>query len=576
MNKTSKRYLLFRQRGVTTLAVTMLLLSILAVIVLFSTNVAYFEQRTTTHENRARLAEQAAEYSTNLAGEFIKANRGNIIGDTGTGWLSVANRRWVQCSTVMPVADGGTSGSATPAGHPCLSERDVARRVQLWFYSQDGTAGGNLNLPYTTAGQNGAIPAAAQLTTVGGTAAFPVTTQVQVVLCRIDTTLEPDALGVLPVGFPCRANPAAGNRVAITMVGSANLTGEGAGAQVRETWASVSDFMPTSAVPLVASGLVQGLGNAQIVASANAGGPGIPATIWAPSDVDIQGPGSIGSVSTCQVGEFLKNTASVNLKTTCATSATACGCPAISASGEDFLSGHSGSVKVERNDVLDIDGNQGKYADGVTPTPDIQFFPGQRVSDGVSLDTAVDDDDSLFEYTFNVNYESCSPNNNGGAGDCGVGDTKHRTRMKCGDSGTQDCAVFALQEQLGAQTHTGCAGFGPTTSGLHYVSGACNFPNNVIGSPTNPVIIVAEGSADLSSTFYGMLYVRSPTGAASFTGSGNRQLFGSLIVEGNVNITGSFTLVYDDTSLGGSTNQIPPSAKFGRVPGSWLDDQSAF
>lgn len=566
---TQRRLGRARESGVTTLTVTMMLLIILTVVVLFSTNVAYFEQRTTVNENRQRLSQQAAEYSVSLAGEFLKANRERILSNSTNGWLATgASKRWVACSTV----------SSPAAGHPCLAEADASRRSNMYFYTQDGTAAGSTNLPYTTTGVHGVIPTAAQVSTVGGSAAFPVTTQVQALLCRVDTTLEPDASGNLPAGFPCRTTPSAGNRVAITLIATATMAAENAVAQVKETWATYSDFMPTSAVPLVASGLVQGLGNAEIVASPNAGGPGVPATIWAPSDVDIQGPGSIGSVSTCQVGEYLKNTAPANLKTTCATSNTACGCPAISASGEDFLSGHSGSTKVERNDVLDIDGNQGKYSDGVTPTPDIQFFPGKRVSDNVSIDTAANDDDSLFEWTFNVDYESCSPNNNAGAGDCGVGDTAHQTRLKCGSTGVMDCAVYALQEQLGATTVANCTGFGPTSSGLYYVTGTCNFPNNTnIGSPTSPVIIVVNGAATVpNGAYYGMLYVRSPTRTATFTGNGNSKMFGSLIVEGNVNITGSFTLVYDDTSLAGNVNQIPPGARFGRVPGSWLDDQSGF
>ncbi len=40
------------QRGITTLAITLILLGIVTIIVLFATNVAFFEQRTSTHQNR--------------------------------------------------------------------------------------------------------------------------------------------------------------------------------------------------------------------------------------------------------------------------------------------------------------------------------------------------------------------------------------------------------------------------------------------------------------------------------------------------------------------------------------------
>jgi Tfp pilus assembly protein PilX len=52
-----------RQRGITTLAVTLILLVIVTVMVLFSTSIGFFEQKTTTNENRSRISQQAAEYA---------------------------------------------------------------------------------------------------------------------------------------------------------------------------------------------------------------------------------------------------------------------------------------------------------------------------------------------------------------------------------------------------------------------------------------------------------------------------------------------------------------------------------
>ena len=68
-----------RQRGAVTLLVALVVLGILVVIVLYSTQVAFFEQRTATNENRAELVSQAAEYSINLAGEYLTAKRGQLV-----------------------------------------------------------------------------------------------------------------------------------------------------------------------------------------------------------------------------------------------------------------------------------------------------------------------------------------------------------------------------------------------------------------------------------------------------------------------------------------------------------------
>ena len=97
------------QRGVSTLAVTLILLVIITAMVLFSTSVGYFEQRTTTNQNRARIAEQSAEYALGLAGEYLKANRDLLISDDATegGWLAAGTARWARCVDV----------ASPPAGH---------------------------------------------------------------------------------------------------------------------------------------------------------------------------------------------------------------------------------------------------------------------------------------------------------------------------------------------------------------------------------------------------------------------------------------------------------------------------
>lgn len=544
------RWVPSRQRGVTTLAITLLLLVILTVIVLFSTNLAFFEQRTAGNDIRARLVEQAAEYGVNLAGEYIKANRSRIIDNTAAngGWLAPGSPRWVRCSTVAGFPDIADFADGTR--HPCMAERDPTRRGQLWFYTTDGSGSTSATIQLPYGGVTGTVG------NVGGAAAFPATVAVHALLCRIDSTLATPA---------CAANPTAGNRVAVTLISNASLTGEASQATVKETWASYSDFSPTSSVPLVGSGFIQGLGNAQIVAAPNGGGYGVPVSIWSPNDVDIESSsgGSVGSVSTCHVGEYLKGTPESELKTTCATVNNACGCPAVSATGDDYLSGHAGAIKKESIDIVDRDG-------GLGTLPDHNFFPG-RSSAGVELDDPADPtDDSLFEWIFNVDYV--------------VSEGGSTVNTDCGDGGDQNCAVYALVEQFGAESIT-CAeltALGADASGLYYVddyasTGACGLPDQV-GSPDSPAIVVLEQEVTVgkNTLFYGMLFVRSDDNTAEMTGNGNPKIFGSIVVEGDIKLTGNLDLVYDDTSVGSDPNKLPPTAKFGRVPGSWLDDSSGF
>lgn len=555
-----------KQRGLTTLAITLLLLVILTLIVLFSTNVAFFEQRTTNNENRSRLAEQAAEYAINLGGEYMKANRNNLISITpGTGWLATTGKKWVKCDDVGTVGDGLAPDSDFSAGHPCLTERKLTRRAQLYFYTVDGTKTGSQTVPYTAS-----TPTAIELETtgVGGTAAFAANATVRALLCRIDTSLATPA---------CAAVPVAGNRIAVTLIADANLPNENASAQLKQTWATYSDASPSSAVPLVASGLVKGLGNAQVVVSPNAGGFGIPASMWSPCPIGIGEqtvavPGSIttacglaaggvGSVSTCHVGEYLKNTPESGLLTTCATSNTACGCPAINSAGSDFLSGHSGSVKKENYDILDRDGN-----DGILP--DISFFPDASYGTDKASDNT---DDSLFEWIFGVDYEAKNV-------DDGLV-LKGNTLQNCPHTNIpthkpNNCAVKALVDDLDATVIANCSALDTTSSGIYYVTGDCDLPTQT-GSPESFVIVVTnDQDFNLGARFYGLLFVRSDTNNADVQFGGNAKIFGSLVVQGDIKVNGNVDLVYLDTSVASDPNTLPKAAKFALVPGSWLDNQS--
>jgi Tfp pilus assembly protein PilX len=108
----AKRY----QGGITTLAITLILLVILTVMALFSANVGFFEQRTTTNENRAQLTESLAEYALNLGGEYLKSSRVNIISKTGSGWLVTTGtgRGWVRCPSAAVAPPPGGAGRDPP------------------------------------------------------------------------------------------------------------------------------------------------------------------------------------------------------------------------------------------------------------------------------------------------------------------------------------------------------------------------------------------------------------------------------------------------------------------------------
>lgn len=608
------------QKGVATLMVALVILAILTLIVLASTGMSLFEQRTATNENRQRLADQAARYSLNLTGEFFKANIANVASTQFGGWLATNTNHWTRCDSVMDSVTKIAPDLADGSPHPCMAEPNATRRAELYFYSYNHGLGDNSLVPFDSL-----VPSAGKLATMGGAAGFPTSAKVRALLCRIDTTLTaidfgPDGvLGggddktVYAPGCKVAPNSASDNRISLTLITRAQLDNESAVAEAKETWASFNSVAATSTVPLVASGGVNMQGNVEIVTSPNGAGYGLPVSMWSAENVDVDknpnlpGGGSAASISSCQLGEFLSKptrkptpgppTPLSELKTTCVSDNTACGCPAAQSGSTDFLSGKvspASNYCCENVDILDIDCGNGSP----NPTPDIQFFPGMGhlysgtptsctqgavhaydhqydAAKSADYNASAASDDSLFEWVFGVSYESVSM----GAGGNG------QTLTNCGSAGNENCAIYALTsaDQLNAQQVT-CAeiqAIGAEAVGLYYVTDSpsagpngCQLPDQ-IGSPEAQAIVVLDDMAKVNQTvFYGMLVVRSNTKTADLHVTGKAFVFGSVVVEGSTTGNGGATIVFDPTQTSAPGEKLPEQTRLARLAGSWLDGRS--
>jgi hypothetical protein len=354
-------------------------------------------------------------------------------------------------------------------------------------------------------------------------------------------------------------------------------------------------------VPLIATGLLSTGGTITIVTNPNAGGYGLPATLWSPNDVQVENStgGGTANIASCYIQDFMSGDPTPNLdraKDICPRSGSSppCHCPSAKSEDEHWLSGSASGAKRENVDVLDRDNNSG--AAGSPRPPDIKFFPGAGPSDvsnplstpialdrhvGAAPNTALSNasaasDDSLFEWIFGVNYVVAD------------GDVNGVTLSNCGPASppTQNCADYALRNDLGATVIEGdCAAtqFDASSYGLFYVTGNCVIDGGTIGSKNAPVIIVVFGQATLkNATLFGMLFVHSDNIAIENASSGYRfdmqgaTVFGSVVVEGDISMTGNSVIVYDDTSLNTDPYKLPSKARFARVPGSWLDRQQGF
>jgi hypothetical protein len=323
------------------------------------------------------------------------------------------------------------------------------------------------------------------------------------------------------------------------------------------------------------------------VTSPNGSGTGLPVSIWTSGDAQVENStgGGTASLTSCYIGDFMRGSTGegdvAEAKAVCPQNGSAppCHCPKTKDEDTLWLSGHpSGGARRENIDILDRDGNAG--ATGSPKPPDITFYPGGGWSNPatqsgtlIPLDNAgVLDDDSLFEWIFGIPYVVADRDPNG------------ITLTNCGPSGTQNCADFALRDDLGATVQATCAGIDANSSGLYYITGDCNI-TGVVGSADSPVILAVFGNADLGSNavLYGMLFVHSDNIAADNASScpsackfsmNGSTVFGSIVIEGDVAMAGNPIIIYDDTSINSDPHKLPTGARFARVPGSWLDARS--
>lgn len=572
------------QRGAATLFVTLMILIILTIIVLSSSSVALFEQKTATNEFRARLAEQAAEYALNLGGEYLKVNVSKLSTNATGGWLNPSSRKWFSCAGI------------TATGHPCTAV-STARRANMYYYTSDATAHTNAATAdldamdlFNGAGEANAAALAAGLSTIGGTSSFPATAQVFALMCRVDTTAG------LAQDDRCRLSPAQGRRIAITLISQSSITGENSRATVRETWGTLSSDSFSAATPLVASGLVNIVGTFTVVDAPNAGGYGIGASVWSAQDA-----GGNGSWQTCQMEDYLGSTSMANLYKDP-------GCAAITPSTchcDSELISTGGNP--DGLDILDKDSGNGV-------NPDITFFPGSSVftSQAQRDLTRMDyrlctgtgtphadcvtagqcpashptclTDDNLFEWIFGTDVTN---------GDTTVVQTNCAVPAAFQNAtNATDCEVMALSD-LNFQPIPNCqaTNLNANSAGLFYVTGTCDLGANtsapIIGDPSHPVIIVVDNDIGFGKTdnFFGMMFVRSAPaqdGAlglnhASITGNANGKFFGSIVLEGGAShLNGTMDLIYMDTSAGNPNDPLPETTRFARLPNSWLDNFTGF
>lgn len=544
MNTLNESPVVHKVRGFA-LVIAILLLLILSIFSLFAVNVGVSEQRTSTADMRAKAIQQVADAALNQGVEAVKVLNKTIGPKEGQIVNSV---RWELCG-----ADDTT--------FPCGAESDTARRATMYRYIGGVDLDGNgtitlyeqrsLNLPWVNKSTGtdsrlliDSVPSADSANP------FPVNYQVGALLCRVDVDANP-ALGDKGCTTVLSRTSDA---VAYTLVARAQMTGEQANATVVKTIVPIVAPSINPRVPsLVASGVVNGLGTSTIVPNPNSGGPGVPISIWSRQNF----ASSNGTWQTCHMERWLRESDIVmhqGIPVCAPGGGSKCTC------GAETLSGGGPSDINENLDVLDRDSNVGKLRDTQEfPCDLMEFVFGVRVRENTVAET--DGSPQFCE-----DGEAVGVNSNGDP----VTDNK-----KANEFLREQFKELKTCTEASSELTAAAAGF-------YWVSAdGCSLPNNDVGSPTNPVVLVMDGGINTSTgtRVFGLVFGRDPRADISASdggqatiapGGGTSEIYGAMVVEGSGTVNGNVDLIYSLRTLQPG-NDPTRDDNAGNVPGSWTD-----
>jgi len=461
------------QRGTATLIIGLILLVLLTGVSLFTARVGIDEQKNSANQRRYVDSFERAEQGLEKGFAFITKNRRYMNSTGNNGWFNINNTLWTEC----------TSGAtALPCGNGTLN-RFGSGWVHRDFAPSSGSSG----------------PAKAG--------------EYNVYLLA-----------------QCANNPC--NRVLLEPVAGegdfiAYVIGQGFSDTPNDPFRSQAVVMHQTTtysranrgpdVPLIAEGAVNLSGNITAVPNPNAGGPGVPLSVWSEHDVDT----IHSSPQTCQLGDYLQNGSptpysyTVNGNSMTIQLCTNCGCPNPNnpAQGELLTQANTEGI-----DVLDVDG-------GLGANPDSSYFPPD-----------------LLAYVFGVPR------------------------------------VNWIELYSQAEVVSSCSNLNSNSAGLYWVTGGCAIAANTqVGSPEAPVaIVVDEGDLRINggATVFGVVFSfdnpdKSGTGG-DVQINGGPIVYGSIIIDHSVDLSnGAFTVRYDDNVL--STLNLDVNKSLARVAGGWMD-----
>ena len=605
-----------RQQG-TTLVVALILVLLATLLGLFAMNVGLFGQRTSANDMRARLVQQAAEAGLSQGVEYFRNNRSVFSDPTASSsWeLCDANDTTFPCGTVEQCpgvgysdSKGGTSTSLTACTGGLKRRGNMYRYIGAAGYDVNGNGSTNDTIDNRSVPINGQMTL---MTTVGN--GFGVNYGAGALVCVVKTP----AVSSDPTECTTDINSASAVRL-LTLTSIGAMSGESATTTLTAAFGVHSVlYAPTNKPPVVASGSVDVTGGIQVVTNPDAGGNGVPVSVWTRKATT-----KTGTPNTCYFDDFIrdqKNNAHPAFEPKAdGTDSTVITCDTCecSSSLSYTSSGNSQDMGI---DILEVSNTP---VIGSTACTTALYNSGDcKANANVKLpnsDGVYEFPCDMFQYTFGV--QAWQDNTSPADGFC---ETRLMTTdftpadgsaLPSGGIGVDEAFLYNNATKIvpgtlhpqgwieASKLDASCTALSDSSSSaaaggiiwIQYGATACGaaaFPTTLqIGTPDFPVVVVADGNVSggslgtFHSRMFGLLFIRAPDSplnvatGGSTSGNGGELfmnagsvIYGSVIIQGQfVKGNGTASIVYSKAVLEALLNEAALNP-FAPVPASWTD-----
>lgn len=579
-----------KQSGMV-LVVAIVLLLLAGVLTLFALRVGTFEQRSTGNDMRSKVVSDVAEAGLAQGFEYLMRQHKDMLEDPDLWVQCAANDTTFPCGAVSDTATFDHDGD--PATDPITRRETMRHLVADDTHTIAGIddAMAKYMLPLATASKIASMPN-------GATVAYGVAPLV----CF---AMAPANAG--NTGIPCGDGSGAGRTTTniVTFVSVARIPGENAGSTLVQTigqYPKVPDDL-VNKPPITASGTADVTGSLQVVTNPNAGGTGVPVSVWSRKDID-----KTGTPNTCYADEFFRytqgnhtpvlyetaikcdecrcdangspNTLSYDVsgKNRCLTNASDC-------EGIDILDVDAGT---DSNTLYNVGGHEGanynvrsdnlSYAAG-----GVCEFPPDLFKFVFAIPTFADNDgdcfaeaklaDVLYQNTDNGVVRAVGP------------DEAFLYKAAKYIIPTDANRELVQTSQLGTTALLDS----PDTAGVVWCQQNCDIQSNAqIGTPTHPVMLILDGPVQIHGVVWGFVFIRdkgkpflpatggSTAGACPnnciLTMNAGTAIYGGLVAQGQIHVNGTSAVIYNGDVLAGVVEEA--GLLYATVPGGWTDRRS--